>query len=164
MTKSFLHHLSSATWLFYWKACTFTTPIHVNFCETWHCGYQSDFVQVLVLIKFCLIKNIYSKSSKKSEHLFCFYKMLINAVAAPEHVVKVVPEVLYIATIDSLIQQFYPRMWQVGRDRKISDSHRKRYSCPLCDSTPKYEYSTYIKIHFQDNTVKILFGHPKILL
>ena len=43
--------------------------------------------------------------------------MLINA-----DIVKVVPEVLYIAMIDSLRQQFYPRMRlrQAGRDRKIS--------------------------------------------
>ena len=27
--------------------------------------------------------------------------------------------------IDSLRQQFYPRMRQAGRDKKISDSHRK---------------------------------------
>ena len=42
--------------------------------------------------------------------------MLTNA-----DVVTVVPEVLYIAMIDSLRQQFYPRMRQ-GRDRKTSDS------------------------------------------
>ena len=40
--------------------------------------------------------------------------MLIKADA-----VKVVPEVLYIAMIDSLRQLFN----QAGRDRKISDSH-----------------------------------------
>ena len=51
---------------------------------------------------FCLIKN--TINVLKSEHRF-FYKMLINA-----DVVKVVPEVLYIAMIDSLRQQFYPRM------------------------------------------------------
>ena len=64
----------------------------------------------------------------KSEHRFCFYKMLINA-----DVVKVVSEVLYIAMIDSLRQQFYPRMRQAGRERKISDSHRKGYSFPICE-------------------------------
>ena len=26
-------------------------------------------------------------------------------------------------------------MRQVGRDRKISDSHRKGYSCPMCENT-----------------------------
>ena len=34
-------------------------------------------------------------------------------------VVKVVLEVLYIAMIDSLRQQFYPRMRQADQDRKI---------------------------------------------
>ena len=33
--------------------------------------------------------------------------------------------------MDSLRLQFYP-MRQAGRDRKISDSHRKGYSCPMC--------------------------------
>ena len=42
------------------------------------------------------------------------------------NVVQVVPEHLSIALMDSLRQQFYPRMRQEGRDRKISDSHRKR--------------------------------------
>ena len=50
--------------------------------------------------------------------------MLINA-----DVVKVVPEVLYIALIDSFRQQFYPRMRQAGRERKISDSH----PFPMCE-------------------------------
>ena len=61
--------------------------------------------------------------------------MLINAVAAPDvvDVVKVVPELLYLAMIDSLRQQFYPRMGQAGRDRKISDSRRKEYYCPICE-------------------------------
>ena len=56
--------------------------------------------------------------------------MLINEVAATEQidVVKVIPEVLYIAMIDTLRQQFYPRMRQAGRDRKISDSHRKGHA------------------------------------
>ena len=30
--------------------------------------------------------------------------------------------------------EFYPRMKQAGRDRKISDSHRKRYSWPMCEN------------------------------
>ena len=94
-------------------------------------------------------------------HLFCFFKMLINAVSAPEQFCKsslrtpgkigctcmsnwasslnkviciiIVPELLYLAMIGSLRQQFYPRMRQAGRDRNISDSHRKAYSCPMCD-------------------------------
>ena len=42
-------------------------------------------------------------------------------------------EAAHVAMMDSLRQQFYPRMRQAGRDRKISDSHRKGYSCPMCD-------------------------------
>ena len=52
--------------------------------------------------------------------------MFINA-----DVVKVVSEVLYIAVTDSLRQQFYSKMSQVGRERKISDSHRKGYHFPM---------------------------------
>ena len=36
--------------------------------------------------------------------------------------------------MDILRQQFYPRMRQAGRDRKMSDSHRKDYSCPMCEN------------------------------
>ena len=36
--------------------------------------------------------------------------------------------------MDSLRQQFYPRMRQEGRDRKVSDSHRKGYYCPICEN------------------------------
>ena len=39
---------------------------------------------------------------------------------------------LFKAMMDSLRQQFYPRMKQAGRD--ISDSHRKGYSCPMCEN------------------------------
>ena len=53
-------------------------------------------------------------------------------------VVKVVPDVL-LAMIDSLRQQFYPRMRQAGRDRTISDSHRKGYSYLMFE---KYEYDS----------------------
>ena len=35
--------------------------------------------------------------------------------------------------IDSLRQQSYFRMRQAGQDRKISASHRKGYSCPMCE-------------------------------
>ena len=57
--------------------------------------------------------------------------MLIRVDAAP----KVVPEVLYKAMIDSLRQQLYPRTRQAGQDRKISDSHRKGFSCSMCEKT-----------------------------
>ena len=40
----------------------------------------------------------------------------------------------HIAMMDSLRQQFYPRMRQAGQDRKISDSHRKGYSCSMCEN------------------------------
>ena len=52
--------------------------------------------------------------------------MLIKA-----DVVKVVPETLYITMIDILRQTFHLRMRQAGRERKISDSHRKGYSFPM---------------------------------
>ena len=35
--------------------------------------------------------------------------------------------------IDSLRQQFSPRMRQAGRDRKISDSYKMGYSCSMCE-------------------------------
>ena len=63
----------------------------------------------------------------------CFYKMLINAAAATTNVVKVVPEHLYIAMNDRLRQQFDPRMRQASRDTNISDSHKKGYSCTVCE-------------------------------
>ena len=84
----------------------------------------------------------------KSEHRFCFYKMLINA-----DVVKIVSEVLYIAMIDSFKQQFYPRMRQAGQERKISDSHRKGYSFSMCE---KYQgvqqlyYKTVLRFTLND--------------
>ena len=107
------------------------TEKHVHFTTT-------DDVMTLILFEF-LYCSYYEKKKKKkntvnvlkiSTHFFlsfffCFYKMLINAVAAQEHVVQVVPEHLYIAMMGSLRQQFYPRMRQAGRDRKIFDSHRK---------------------------------------
>ena len=40
----------------------------------------------------------------------------------------------HIAMMDSLRQQVYPRMRQAGQDRKISDSHRKGYSCPMYEN------------------------------
>ena len=65
---------------------------------------------------------------------FLFLQNAYTCSCSPRtDVVKVVPEVLYKAMIDSLRQQFYPRMRQVGRDRKISDSHRNGYSWPMCE-------------------------------
>ena len=39
-----------------------------------------------------------------------------------------------MAMMDRLRQQFYPRMRQAGRDRKISDSHRNGNSYPMCEN------------------------------
>ena len=47
--KTIFLHLSSATWLFTEKHVYFTTPYRVSFSGTWHYGYQSDFVQILVV-------------------------------------------------------------------------------------------------------------------
>ena len=41
-------------------------------------------------------------------------------------------EAAHIAIVDSLRQQFYARMRLAGRDRNVSDSHRKGYFCPMC--------------------------------
>ena len=91
-----------------------------------------DINQILFKFLYFLSHKEHSKSSKKSELLFCFYKMLLSSRSPRTDVVKVVPEFLYIAMTDSLRQQFYPRMRQPGRDRKIPDNHRKGYSCPMC--------------------------------
>ena len=61
-------------------------------------------------------------------------------------VVKVAPDVLYIAVIDSLRQQFYPKMRQAGRDRKISDRHRKGYYCPMCEKEQATQAPTVLSI------------------
>ena len=34
----------------------------------------------------------------------------------------------------AIIAIIYHRMRQVGRDRKISDNHKKEYSCPMCEN------------------------------
>ena len=43
-------------------------------------------------------------------------------------------EAAHIAMMDCFRQQFYPSLRQAGRDRKIFDSHRKGYSCPMCEN------------------------------
>ena len=48
--------------------------------------------------------------------------------------------------MDSLRKQFYPSMRQAGRERKISDSHRKRYSCPMCENGLSQMMLSQIKI------------------
>ena len=73
-----------------------------------------------------------------STHCFLFLQNAYKCTCSPRiYVVKVVPEHLYIAMMDSLRLQFYPRMRLAGRDRKISDSQRKGYSCPMCEITDK---------------------------
>ena len=87
--------------------------------------------QILLTFWKFLSHKEYSKVVKIWTH-FCYYKNAYKCSCSPRtDVVKVVPKVLYIAMIDSLRQQFYPRIRQACRDNKISDSHRKRYSCPM---------------------------------
>ena len=77
----------------------------------------------------------YSKCPKNFNALFLFLQNAYKCSCSPRtYVVEVVPKHLYIAMMDSLRQQFYPRMRQLGLDRKISDSHRKGYSCPMCEN------------------------------
>ena len=96
-------------------------------------GYQSDFVQLWV---FFLIKK-YSECSKNL-NTFLFLRNACNGSCSPrKDVVKVVPEVLYITMIDSLRQQFCPRMRQAGRDRKSQTAIERGYFCPM------YEKDTY---------------------
>ena len=128
MTKPFLCICLLQLWYLLKSMYSFTTP---NF--QWHLPLWISIKVCSGFCSFCLIKNTVNVF-KKLNTFFCFYKMLINAVAAPEKMLKkVVPKVLYIAMIDSLRPQFYPRMRQAGRNRKISDSHRKGYACPMCE-------------------------------
>ena len=43
-------------------------------------------------------------------------------------------QAVHIEVMDNMRQQVCPRMRQAGRDGKISDSHRKGYSCPMCEN------------------------------
>ena len=80
-------------------------------------------------------KKEYSKCSKNLNTFFYFLQNAYKSSCSPRtYVVEVVPEHMYIAMMDSLRQQFYPRMRQAGRDRKMSDSHRKGYFCPMCEN------------------------------
>ena len=58
--------------------------------------------------------------------------------ANPRHVYKLQLYIYILGVFTekpySSLQQFYPRMKQAGRDRKISDRHRKGCSCPMCES------------------------------
>ena len=72
---------------------------------------------------------------KIPRHCFLFLQNAYKCSCSPRtYVVEVVPEHLYIAMMDSLRQQFFPRMRQAGRDRKISDRHKKGYFCPTCEN------------------------------
>ena len=56
----------------------FTTPNHLSVSDTWHYGHRSDSIQVLVVSR----QKEYSRcSTNLNTFCFCFYKMLINAVA-----------------------------------------------------------------------------------
>ena len=113
------------TQLFTEKHVHFTTP---------------DDVMTLILFKFlcCSFYDITKEYSKCSKNLNTLFFVSTNAYkcscSRKTYVVEVVPEYLYIAMMDSLRLQFYPRMRQAGRDRKLSDSHRKGYSCPMCEN------------------------------
>ena len=81
----------------------------------------------------CLIKN--AVNVLKIWTPFLFLQIAYNCNCSPRtDDVKVVPEFLYIAMIDSLRQQVYPWTKQAGRDRKISDSRRKENSCPMSEN------------------------------
>ena len=86
----------------------------------------------------------------------CFFLFLQNAYkcncSRRTYVVDVVLEHLFIAIMDSLRRrQFYPRMRQAGRDKKISDRHRKGYSCPMYENGLSQMMKSQIKI-FISNT------------
>ena len=105
--------MSSATWLFTEKHVHFSTPDHVT----------ASINQTLFKFLLFLFHKEYSKFSKNLNTVFVSTECLLNA-----NDVKSVHKALYIVMIDSLRQRFYPRMRQAGRERKISDSHRKGYS------------------------------------
>ena len=127
----FFLQLSSATWLFTENHVHFTTPDHVSFTVTLA---TVDINQICPnSCSYCLNKN--TVNVPKIWTPFLFLQNAYKCSCSPRtYVVKVVPEALCIAMIDSLRQQFYPRTRQAGRDRKISDSHRKGYSCPMCEN------------------------------
>ena len=122
MRNQNLCNLSSA--LSYLLKSMFTTP---------------DDVLTLILFKFLYCRFFGQKKKKKKKNtlntLFLFLQNAYECSCSPRtYVVEVVPEHLYIAMMDSLRQQFYPKMRQAGRDRKVSDSHRKGHSCPMCEN------------------------------
>ena len=102
------------------------------FCTHVHFTTPDD-VMTLLLFKFlccCFYdKNEYSKCSKNLNTLFFFFFFfsfvfffLQNAYKSScsprTYVVEVVPEHLYMAMMDSLRQQFYPRMRQAAETEK----------------------------------------------
>ena len=138
MTNHFAH-LSSALGYILKKHVHFTTPDLVSFSDSWHCGYQSDSVQILLV----LMTNNTINVSKIWTH-FLFLQNAYKCSCSPRKVVvKVVPELPYTAMTDSLRQQFYPKLRQAGQDRKISNSHRK--SCPICEKSTRCVIREFIK-------------------
>ena len=84
---------------------------------------------------------------KISTHFFFFLQNAYKSNCSPRiHVVEVVPEYLYRAIMDSLRQQFYPRMRQAGRDRKISDSHGMNNFVPCVKNGLSQMMQSQIKI------------------
>ena len=109
------------TQLFTKKHVYFTTPDDVMTLTLFKCLYCNFYDK----------KEKYSKCYKISTHCFLFLQNAYKCSCSPRtYVVEVVPENLYIAMMESLRQQFYPRMRQAGRDRKISDSYRKDVLAP----------------------------------
>ena len=91
-----------------------------------------------ILFKFLWFLSV-KECCKYSKILntFLFLQNAYKCSCSPStDVVKVVPEVLYMI---SFRQQFYRKMRQASRDRKISDSHRKGQSCPMCEKFPSHE-------------------------
>ena len=99
----------------------------------WH-WFCSNYYAIVFITKKKNTVNVL----KISIHCFLFLQNAYTCSCSPRtYVVEVVTEHLYIAMMDSLRQQFYPRMRQTGRDRKISDIHRKGVSCPMCEIADK---------------------------
>ena len=84
----------------------------------------------------CFLHSVILLKSRFHFTSFLFLQNAYKCSCSPKtYVLKVAPEHLYKAMIDSVRQQFYPRMRQAVRDRKISDCYRKGYSCTMCEKT-----------------------------
>ena len=65
------------TWLSTEKHVHFTTPYHVSFSDTWHCGYQSFYK-----------KNALNVLKILTPFFVSTYCSVINLVAAPEQILE----------------------------------------------------------------------------